>query len=67
MLPRKSGVEVLEDIRRDPAVRDTPVVVISAWSHAHETAMAAGADRFVPKPFEPDELRQIVDELLSER
>lgn len=67
MLPRRSGQEVLEDLRRDPAVRDTPIVVISAWSHAVDTAMAAGADRFVAKPFEPDELRVIVDELLAER
>ena len=44
---------------------DTPVVVISAWTHAQQAAVDAGADRFVPKPFDPDELKAIVDELLT--
>jgi CheY-like chemotaxis protein len=67
MLPRMSGLEVLGDLRADETMRDTPVVVISAWSHAREAAFAAGADRFFPKPFEPDELKSAVDELLAER
>jgi DNA-binding response OmpR family regulator len=66
MLPRKSGVEVLADLRGDQVIGDTPVVVISAWTHAQQTAVAAGADRFVPKPFDPDELRAVVGELLQE-
>jgi CheY-like chemotaxis protein len=63
MLPRKSGVEVLADLRRDRSIRNTPVVVITAWTHAQQAAVAAGADRFVPKPFDPDELRAVVGEL----
>jgi two-component system alkaline phosphatase synthesis response regulator PhoP len=67
MLPRKSGVEVLADLRRDRSIRNTPVVVITAWTHAQQAAVAAGADRFVPKPFDPDELRAVVGELLRGR
>ena len=67
MLPRKTGVEVLEDLRNDRSMRDTPVVVITAWTHAQQAAVAAGADRFVPKPFDPDELRTVVGELLRRR
>ena len=67
MLPRKSGVEVLADLRRDRTIRNTPVVVITAWTHAQQAAVAAGADRFVPKPFDPDELRAVVGELLRGR
>jgi len=66
MLPRKSGVEVLADLRGDRSMRDTPVVVITAWTHAQQAAVAAGADRFVAKPFDPDELRTVVGELLRE-
>ena len=64
MLPRKSGVEVLAELRGDRAIRDTPVVVITAWTHAQQAAVAAGADRFVAKPFDPDELRQVVLDVL---
>lgn len=67
MLPRKSGVEVLAELRRDAAIGDTPVVVITAWTHAQQAAVAAGADRFVAKPFDPDELKSVVRELLRGR
>ena len=66
MLPRRSGVEVLAELRNDRSMRDTPVVVITAWTHAQQAAVAAGADRFVPKPFDPDELKTVVRELLEE-
>ena len=46
------------------AVADLPVVVITAWSHAEIEAQVAGADRFVPKPFDPDELSDVVEDLL---
>jgi adenylate cyclase len=64
MLPRQSGLDVLAQMRQDIRFGDTPVVVITAWSDAQKAALAAGADRFLPKPFEPDELKAIVEELI---
>lgn len=65
MLPGISGLEVLEAIRSDDALKETYVVVITAWSHAEIDAQVAGADRFVSKPFDPDELSSAVEELLA--
>ncbi len=65
MLPGISGIEVLETIRNDEQLKDLPVVVITAWSHAELEARVAGADRFVSKPFDPDELSSAVEELLG--
>ena len=65
MLPGLSGIDVLEAIRADDELRGTPVVVITAWSHAEVEAWTAGADRFVSKPFDPDELSRAVEELLA--
>ncbi len=65
MLPGLSGIEVLETIRSDEKLKDMLVVVITAWSHAEVEAQVAGADRFVPKPFDPDELSNVVAELLA--
>ena len=65
MLPGLSGIEVLETIRTEDGLRDLKVVVITAWSHAEIDAQVAGADRFVSKPFDPDELSSAVEELLS--
>jgi CheY-like chemotaxis protein len=67
MLPGTSGFEVLEAIRSTPALRATPVIVLTAWTHVEPAALAAGADRFVTKPFEPDALEAVVHELLGER
>ena len=64
MLPGRSGIEVLEELRTDVDLTMIPVVVITAWSHAELDAQVAGADRFVSKPFDPDELSSAVEELL---
>ena len=65
MLPGLSGIEVLEELRNDDELKEIPVVVITAWSHAEIDAQVAGADRFVSKPFDPDELSTAVQELLA--
>ena len=65
MLPGRSGIEVLEELRSDVDLSMIPVVVITAWSHAEVDAEVAGADRFVSKPFDPDELSSAVEELLG--
>jgi DNA-binding response OmpR family regulator len=65
MLPRTSGVDVLAAVRADPRLEGLPVVVVSAWSHLEREALDAGADRFVAKPFDPDELVAAVDDLVG--
>lgn len=65
MLPGLSGIEVLEALRTDEELSSMLVVVITAWSHAEIDAQVAGADRFVSKPFDPDELSKAVEELLG--
>ncbi len=65
MLPGLSGIEVLEKLRTDEELKETRVIVITAWSHAEIDAQVAGADRFVAKPFDPDDLSTAVAELLA--
>jgi DNA-binding response OmpR family regulator len=66
MLPGASGLEVLSGLREQLPPDETPVIVMSAWGHAEQAARDAGADRFVPKPFEPDEFKAVVNEVLAE-
>ena len=67
MLPRLTGLEVLERLHDElPADGKHQILVMSAWTHEDSAALDAGADRFVPKPFEPEELKAIVDEMLAE-
>ncbi len=65
MLPGLSGLDVLAELRAEEDGGATPVVVISAWGDARDQAFAAGADRFVLKPFDPDDLRALVQELVE--
>ncbi len=67
MLPGRSGLDVLAELRSDEFAGTTPVVVVTAWTHAEDAVLAAGADRFIPKPFEPDDLQATVEELLAAR
>jgi two-component system phosphate regulon response regulator PhoB len=65
MMPGRSGLDVLNNLRQELPSAETRVIVLSAWGHAHEAALSAGADRFVPKPFEADVLSAIVKDVLQ--
>ena len=69
MMPDRSGLDVLAELRRDPDLATTPVLMLSARTQTgdREAAAHAGADRFLAKPFSPSELDSIVDELLGSR
>jgi PAS domain S-box-containing protein len=67
LMPGRSGLDVLSELRRDPSFARTPVIVLTARAQAsdREAAFKADADRFLPKPFSPRELAAMVDELLQ--
>jgi len=68
MMPGRTGIEVLEELRRDPKLRTTPVIMLTARAQAadREAAERAGADVFLPKPFSPLELVHVVEEVLRD-
>jgi DNA-binding response OmpR family regulator len=66
MLPKRSGAEVLTAIREELPPDETHVILVSAWPDADEAAVKAGADGFLPKPFEPDELTAMVYAVVGE-
>ena len=65
MMPRRGGVEVLEELRADEALAPIPVLVITADPALGEQARAAGASLVIVKPFTPVGLSAAVTELLG--
>ena len=58
MLPYVSGYQVLIEARADPAWRTVPIIVVTARTLEMDAvrALETGANDFVRKPFQPDEL-----------
>ena len=64
-MPRLDGIEACRQMRTEPAMRGSKIVMLtaSADASARSRAEAAGADRFLTKPFSPLDLLRLVDEL----
>src|SRR5512141_678310 len=58
MLPGRSGLEVLRELRGEPVTREVPVVVLTARAAEMDKLLGFehGADDYLTKPFSPREL-----------
>jgi CheY-like chemotaxis protein len=67
MMPKRNGFEVCRVIKRDLGLAGTYVVLLTAKGQAydHEQGLAAGADLYMTKPFDPDELLRRAREVLG--
>ena len=67
MMPKRTGYEVLAELRADPSLRDLKVILLSARVQESdvERGMDAGADAYLAKPFKAPELVALVQELLG--
>jgi len=61
-LPDRSGLVVLDEIKRKPQLRHIPVHVVSVADHAHE-ALARGAIGYALKPVKREEIRSALQRL----
>ena len=67
MMPEMDGFEVIENLKQAPEMRDIPVVMLTARAQAHERieGLSAGADDYIVKPFELEELRLRIESILA--
>ncbi len=69
MMPGKSGLEVLAEIRTNSnrSIREIPVMMITAKSSTEDidAALAAGANSYVIKPFRATTIREKVRSILE--
>ncbi len=62
MMPGLDGFQVTRHLKSDPATAGIPIVAVSAMARPDdlETALAAGCNDFVRKPFELDDLEAVI-------
>jgi two-component system alkaline phosphatase synthesis response regulator PhoP/two-component system response regulator VicR len=67
MMPEMGGFELLANIRRDPALMDLPVIMLTAKVQDRDVMQGyqTGADMYLTKPFNPHELVQFVGRILA--
>lgn len=68
-MPGKDGLELVKVIRSDERLSRVPIVLLTAKSLTQDRILGyqAGADVYLPKPFDPDELLAIVDNVIRRR
>lgn len=64
-MPVISGDQILKMIRSTPETKDLPVIVMSASRDGAEIAAAAGANAYIAKPFDFDNVLDVVDQWLN--
>jgi DNA-binding response OmpR family regulator len=69
MMPHMNGYEVCEQVKQDPALEGTYVIMLSAKGQQidRERGLLGGADEYMTKPFSPREVAQRVRTILAER
>jgi two-component system, OmpR family, alkaline phosphatase synthesis response regulator PhoP len=68
MMPKKSGFEVCQEVRADPALRSVRILMLTAKGRETEVAkgLALGADSYVTKPFSTKELVERIRGMLAD-
>lgn len=67
MLPGKDGITILRELRDSPVTATLPIVMLTAKSDDATTwrGWTAGANYFMPKPFEPEDLIRVLQTIVG--
>ena len=68
-MPDINGLELLSFVKRNAAYRGIPLIIVSTEGSERdrEKGLGLGADAYLVKPFEPEDLRRVASELLAKR
>ena len=69
MLPAMDGYQVCKALKKDPACRQIPIILVSALDQKYDTDLGkkVGADFYFTKPFEPSVLLSKIRELVRKK
>ncbi len=65
-LPKLDGISAFKEIRSDTRLQNIPVIALTAsvMTEERETILAYGFDGFISKPFDPDEFKHTIQQVL---
>ena len=66
-MPDINGLELVSFVKTNPAYRRIPLVIVSTEGSERDRdkGMSLGADAYVVKPFDPEQLRRLAQDLLA--
>ncbi len=69
VMPERSGYDVLRKLKRNPATKGIPVVLVSSKSEESDIfwGKSQGADEYLPKPFKKADLLAVVDRMVAKK
>ena len=69
MMPHKDGFTLCHEIKDNPEFCHIPVILLTAKAEVQSqiSGLSAGADAYIPKPFDPDVLKVQVNTILANR
>ncbi len=69
MMPGMNGLDATQRIREYQALRRTPIVAVSAYgaNEYRSLAIDAGCNEYVPTPFDPEVLADLIKSLIAKR
>lgn len=65
LLSGVNGTDICTELKQSESTRDVPVMMISAHPNAREICLQAGANEFISKPFDMQEILSKIDELVK--
>ena len=66
-MPGKCGLEAVASLKSHAEFRSIPIVYFSANNDIKALAQEAGADAFLAKPFDLEELEKVIEKLMDEQ
>ena len=67
MMPEMDGITLLKEIKRNSNISDIPVILLTSKSDINNrmAGLKKGADAFLAKPFDMEELHVLIDNLID--
>ena len=66
-MPNMDGLELLKSVRKDPALKDLPILMVTAEAEKDKvvTAIQAGVNNYVVKPFTAEVFKEKMDRIFE--